>query len=69
VGMSPKLYCRVSRLDYALRLKECDPGSTWTDITYQAGYFDQMHLIKDFKLLTGSSPSEFSRLIAEGFAA
>jgi transcriptional regulator GlxA family with amidase domain len=69
VGMSPKLYCRVSRLNYALRLKEERPDCPWTDITYEAGYFDQMHLIRDFKLLTAATPSEFVRLIAQGFAA
>ncbi len=68
VGMGPKLYCRVSRLNYALRLKEAKPDFTWTDITYHAGYFDQMHLIRDFKLLAGATPSEFFRLITEGFA-
>lgn len=69
VGMGPKLYCRVSRLNNAIRLKEERPDHTWTDITYLAGYFDQMHLIKDFKLLAGATPSEFFRLITEGFAA
>src|SRR4029077_14920609 len=69
VGMSPKLYCRVSRLTFALRLKERHPHQKWTDIIYHAGYFDQMHLIKDFKLMTGSSPSAFSKLISEGFAS
>jgi AraC-like DNA-binding protein len=68
VGMGPKLYCRVGRLNYALRLKEAQPDRPWTDITYQAGYFDQMHLVRDFKLLAGATPSEFFRLIAEGFA-
>jgi AraC-like DNA-binding protein len=69
VGMRPKLYCRVSRLNNAIRLKEQRPDQPWTDITYQAGYFDQTHLIKDFKLLAGATPSEFFRLITEGFAA
>jgi AraC-like DNA-binding protein len=69
VGMGPKLYCRVSRLNYALRLKEERPDCPWTDITYEVGYFDQMHLVRDFRLLTSVTPSEFVRLIAEGFAA
>ena len=69
VGVPPKLYCRISRLEYALRLKEATPQRTWTDLTFLAGYFDQNHMIKDFKALAGSAPSDFFRLIEEGFQA
>ncbi|HEX5230352.1 MAG TPA: helix-turn-helix domain-containing protein [Bryobacteraceae bacterium] len=67
VGIPPKLYCRISRLTYALRLKEATPQRTWTELTYLAGYFDQNHMIKDFRALAGTSPSEFVRLIENGF--
>jgi AraC-like DNA-binding protein len=67
VGIPPKLYCRISRLDYALRLKEATPQRTWTELTFLAGYFDQNHMVKDFKALAGTAPSEFFRLIEEGF--
>jgi AraC-like DNA-binding protein len=67
VGMPPKLYCRISRLAYALRLKEATPRRTWTELTYLAGFFDQNHMVKDFKALAGTSPSLFFRLIEDGF--
>jgi AraC-like DNA-binding protein len=67
VGIPPKLYCRISRLAYALRLKEATPRRTWTELTYLAGYFDQNHMVKDFRALAGTSPSEFFRLIEDGF--
>jgi len=67
VGIPPKLYCRISRLDYALRLKEAKPQRTWTELTFLSGYFDQNHMVKDFKALAGTAPSEFFRLIEEGF--
>ena len=67
VGMSPKLYCRVSRLSFLMRLKEADPQRTWTELTFLAGYFDQNHLVKEFKALAGAVPSEFFRLIVSGF--
>jgi len=67
VGMPPKLYCRVSRLSFLMRLKEAEPHRTWTDLTYLAGYFDQNHLVKEFKALAGAAPSEFFRLIVNGF--
>lgn len=68
IGMGPKHYCRVARLNYVLRLKETRPDRTWTELCYEGGYFDQTHLVKDFKLLAGAAPTEFCRLIAEGFA-
>ena len=67
VGVPPKLYCRISRLDYALRLKEATPQRTWTELTYLAGYCDQNHMVKDFKALAGTAPSKFFRLIEDGF--
>ena len=35
------------------------PEKTWTSIAYECGYFDQMHLIKDFKAFTGFTPFYF----------
>jgi AraC-like DNA-binding protein len=63
VGVSPKLYSRIVRLNYALRLKQQRPNLQWTDVTYEAGYFDQMHLVKDFKSLAGETPSRFLRML------
>ena len=30
----------------------------WTSVAQQAGYFDQMHLIKDFKRFSGNTPKD-----------
>lgn len=38
-------------------MKLRNPHLRWTDIAYQTGYFDQMHLIKDFKKFSGDAPS------------
>jgi AraC-like DNA-binding protein len=65
VGTTPKLYSRVNRLNYALRLKEKTPELTWTHVTYQAGYFDQTHFVKDCKSLTGETPSDFLRRMSD----
>lgn len=37
------------------------PEESLTSISYQFGYFDQSHFIKDMKKFTGVSPSEFSK--------
>jgi AraC-like DNA-binding protein len=62
IGMSPKLYDRIVRYQLALDLKLCAPHRTWISIAQQAGYHDQMHMIKDFRRLSGATPA---RLLAE----
>lgn len=57
IGMSPKMYARILRFSKAYRLHEADPNLSWTKIAYEAAYFDQMHLIRDFKVFAGVNPS------------
>lgn len=59
VGIPPKLFCSITRFNYALGLKIKHPYFHWTSIAYECGYFDQMHFIKDFRKFSGSSPSIF----------
>lgn len=56
-GMSPKQLCCICRFNNALERKLNHPSMNWTSIAYQSGYFDQMHLIKDFKRFCGEAPS------------
>jgi AraC-like DNA-binding protein len=56
LGISPKLYCRIIRFNHALELKLKNPSTNWSSIAQECGYFDQMHLIKDFKEFAGASP-------------
>jgi transcriptional regulator GlxA family with amidase domain len=57
VGVSPKFFLRLIRFANAWMLKEHKPTASWAYIAYHCGYFDQMHLIKDFKEFAGVSPS------------
>lgn len=57
IGMSPKMYARILRFSKAYRLHEADPTISWTKIAHEAAYFDQMHLIRDFKVFAGVNPS------------
>ncbi|MBY0302871.1 MULTISPECIES: helix-turn-helix domain-containing protein [Sphingomonas] len=47
VGVSPKLYSRISRFHAALELKGQQPTLTWTHVSQRFGYFDQSHLLRD----------------------
>jgi AraC-like DNA-binding protein len=54
------LVLRVSRLHRALGLAlgGSTPGG-WAAIAARTGYFDQSHLIRDFRLLLGESPGQY----------
>lgn len=62
VGISPKVYARITRYQMALDVKLRTPDRAWLSIAHETGYHDQMHMIKDFQLLSGASPE---RLFAE----
>lgn len=57
LGMNPKTYARILKFSKAYRLHEAIPDLSWMSIAYEAGYYDQMHMIKDFKIFAGVNPS------------
>lgn len=56
IGIAPKLYARIVRFEAALRLRAAAPVTRWTEIAHALGYHDQMHMVHDFKRLSGDSP-------------
>jgi AraC-like DNA-binding protein len=56
VGVAPKVYARIARFQTALDMKVASPRKTWLEISHALDYFDQMHMIRDFKSLGGNSP-------------
>jgi AraC-like DNA-binding protein len=60
VGLSPKAYARVRRLQAALRLLSMGrPGGA--RIAAEVGYFDQAHFVRDFESFTGMTPTQYSQ--------
>lgn len=57
IGMNPKMYARILKFSKAYRLHEACPHLSWTQIAYEAEYFDQMHMIRDFKMFAGVNPT------------
>ncbi|MTI39208.1 AraC family transcriptional regulator [Fulvivirga lutimaris] len=58
IGLSPKFYSRIIRFTYIFdQIKQ--GKEPWLDITYDSGYYDQAHFIKNFKEFTGESPSAY----------
>lgn len=59
VGVTPKKLSRLFRLQHVCRL--WNAGKTLTEIAFEAGYCDQPHMVRDFRLFAGISPEEFFR--------
>lgn len=65
MGYSPKTFAKLIQFSKAYRLKKMNLHLSWTTIAHESGYFDQMHLIRDFKRFTGSSPMVLTGQINE----
>lgn len=61
VGVSPKKYASVTRLQRAVRLRI--EGADFATVAQSAGYADQAHFIHDFRRATGHTPADFFRLV------
>jgi len=59
VGISPKRFLRIIRLQHAIFRKQTESGVSLTRLAYDCGYYDQSHMINDFKYLTGMSPRKY----------
>ncbi|HEY4286979.1 MAG TPA: helix-turn-helix transcriptional regulator [Puia sp.] len=59
VGSTPKQYASIIRLRKLI--DKFPTYSSLTEAAYEAGYFDQSHFIKDFRLFTGQTPKDFFR--------
>ena len=67
IGLPPKLYARIARFESALESKALRTDESWTEITNRLGYFDQMHLIKDFKEFSGEVPTSLIRQLETAY--
>jgi AraC-like DNA-binding protein len=54
-GLAPKQLCRILRFRHACEMAAAG-GNRWAAIAADAGYFDQAHLIRDFREFTGRAP-------------
>lgn len=56
VGMSPKAFSRIVRFRRALRAAREDGPANWAGIAAATGYYDQAHLIEEFRAIAGVTP-------------
>jgi AraC-like DNA-binding protein len=61
VGLTPKLFYRVRRFRTLLEFIEKRMPVNWAEVATDCGYFDQAHLIRDFRAFAGITPLEYTR--------
>ncbi|WP_400191259.1 DUF6597 domain-containing transcriptional factor [Hymenobacter sp. B81] len=59
VGTSPKLYAQIARFGHVCQLLKEEPRPEWVDVAYRCGYYDQAHLIREFRRFTGETPAAY----------
>jgi AraC-like DNA-binding protein len=57
IGISPKLFSRLSRFNHTYRYKLAHPHVTWSSIAQEFAYTDYHHLEKEFKEFTSLTPN------------
>jgi AraC-like DNA-binding protein len=64
VGVSPKTFARVVRLGRVIERARAVPAGeaiNWSALALDVGYYDQAHLVDEFRELTGISPTVWQR--------
>lgn len=59
IGMSPKRYMRIARLNEVHRNLEKGKEMELSSVAFDCGYADQAHFIRDFKNFMGVNPTIF----------
>ena len=67
-GLPPKMVHRIYRLRNFFNYPNILTDHSWAQITYELGYSDQSHLIREFRLFTGFTPVELLKNIPKDFA-
>lgn len=59
VGTSPRQFLKTVRFQNALHTKFEQKSASLTQLAFDCGYYDQSHMIHDFKSLSGFTPREY----------
>ena len=63
VGLAPKTAARIFRFERAKELLAL-PGAEWAHVAAAAGYYDQSHLINEFRAIAGTTPARYAAQLA-----
>jgi AraC-like DNA-binding protein len=63
IGLAPSVWRRLQRLHGTLRLLRMAQTPHWAQIALCNGYYDQSHMINEFRALCGLTPQQFLRRV------
>ena len=58
-GLTPKLFARITRFQSLVRALLLSDVSEWVSVAPAVGFYDQAHMINEFRAFTGLSPTVF----------
>jgi AraC-like DNA-binding protein len=58
-GLTPKLFARITRFQALVHALLSTDVSRWATLSSAAGFYDQAHMINEFKAFAGAPPSSF----------
>ena len=61
VGVSPKLLQRLNKFTKVIFAVQNRKHFNWSELAYEYNYYDQAHLINEFKSFSGISPKVYLR--------
>lgn len=59
-GISPKRLARILRFRNAVARATAKSLGGWADLALECGYYDQAHLINEFREFSGAAPGQFT---------
>lgn len=59
VGATPKDFMRIVRMQRALYIMQRNPDISFVQLACDCGFYDQSHMIKEFRLFSGYTPMEY----------
>ena len=60
-GMTPKLFARMTRFQTLVHTLLSTDVSQWVGVSSDVGFYDQAHMINEFRFFAGSPPTVFFR--------
>jgi AraC-like DNA-binding protein len=57
IGMSPKLFARIARFQRVIHA--ADSEMAWVEVAGRYGFADQAHLIREFRVFAGTTPTAY----------
>jgi AraC-like DNA-binding protein len=60
-GLPPKLFARITRFQKLVHVLLSTDVSKWASVSPGVGFYDQAHMINEFRAFAGSPPTDFFR--------